>query len=214
MQTNSGTRTCIRCGNISPLSMNVCPKCGLGFATPQQSPSNLAYPTNVHPAQSPFSAAPANLVAPITSDNDPEEHRGWPLILEPHDLTEWVAAWVANWIWLSFGVIMLVLFAAAVVRIQLFTINEVLFLGMLFALIATFPLYYVLKLRRLFTHSAIAKRHNMQDVGLWLFPLLLLSLISVYLFFMPVSNINPTQWNQSPSVQQPTSVPQGAYNGN
>ncbi len=213
MLGNTGSRTCSRCGNVSPLSMATCPKCGLTLGSAAQAPTppiNMPNP-QVYQPQQPTPVAVALPEPGIATTNEP---RGWPVILEPHDLTEWVAAWIANWIWLSAGVIFVVLLTAIIVRLPYFALNQLLYLGLIDALISTFPLYHALKLRRLFLTSEIAMRHQMQERGLWLVPLMILSVTSIYLFFVPVGSIDPFAVQQPPIAQQQTYIPPPRYFNN
>jgi hypothetical protein len=194
--------------------VNTCPKCRYVFAIVQQPIAQNPFP------QSPQSGTPApapnqTISSPTTqAPNAGGEQRGWPLILEPQDVTEWIAAWLVNWIWLYFWVILLALGLSFAAKLTVVNFNEVLYLALLFSVLATSPIYYVLKLRRLFVHSAIASRNHLNDVGVWLGPLIVLILVAVYLFFSPVGSINPVNWNQNNISSQPTVNQQNSSFGN
>ncbi len=215
MQQNVGSKTCPKCGNVSPLAVNTCPKCRYVFAIVQQPIAPNPFP------QSPQSVTPAHVpnattISPASAQSPGSggEQRGWPLVLEPQDVTEWIAAWLVNWIWLYFWVILLALGLSFATKLPVVNFNEVLYLALLFSVFATSPIYYVLKLRRLLVHSAIASRNRLNDVGMWLGPLIVLMLVSAYLFFSPVGSVNPANWNQNTSYSQPTTYQRNSTVGN
>lgn len=215
MQQNAGSKTCPKCGNVSPLAVNTCPKCRYVFAIVQQPIAQNPFPQS--PQQVTTAHAPNTTTISPPAAQSPSaggEQRGWPLILEPQDATEWIAAWLVNWIWLYFWVILLALCLSFATKLTVVNFNEVLYLALLFSVLATSPIYYVLKLRRLLVHSAIASRNRLNDVGLWLGPLIVLMLVAAYLFFSPVGSINPVNWNQNTTTSQPTINQQNSSFGN